>query len=522
MKQQKIKFTSTLFLLLIFCFSFPGAGMIFAKTGVEKKQVASSVPTIYPRSSWSSATYEKRTKKVWPAEYEDPEVIIIHHTATNYKSSTSKQIKKIYRYHSYTRKWGDIGYNYIIGKDGAIFEGRYGGNGVIGGHSYYKGTNYNKGSIGIAVLGNYENEHLSSEAKDSLQKLIGWLSSNNNISVKSSLKFFSKSLDNAVIGHRNVASTACPGKNIYKLMADIRNSSDSLASTYGNYAYQISGDGATYEIRDGKKISGSAKQPVIEISATQLAAYALEGGTRAGSFSANYPSGTIFGVSGSDQKGILENGILRPISIEAVLAANYNGANIVEISAEKWASYAAGAEAGFRSGAFVKDSGGNYYIISGDQKRKLNLSSAELESVDLGSAHEISESESAHYAEGETIDGAGVFPEGTIITKNFKTYFYVLAGGKKKKITKNVFRATFSREMAVNVSIKLLKKYKTKGNLSFRDGAAVNYGKKYYFIENGLRRQLSSKNFAVSIGYENITKAKRKEMAGIGKGAKVE
>src|SRR4030042_4782867 len=112
---------------------FVGFPVGFSQAKKVKSQTAASVSTIYPRSSWSNAKYDKRTKKVWPAEIAAPEVIIVHHTATNYKYSTSKQIKKIYKYHSYTRKWGDIGYNYIIGKDGLIFEGRYGGNGVNAG-----------------------------------------------------------------------------------------------------------------------------------------------------------------------------------------------------------------------------------------------------------------------------------------------------------------------------------------------------------------------------------------------------
>src|SRR3989339_943772 len=510
MKQQKIKFTSTLFLLLIFCFSFPGAGMIFAKTGVEKKQVASSVPTIYPRSSWSSATYEKRTKKVWPAEYEDPEVIIIHHTATNYKISTSKQIKKIYKYHSYTRKWGDIGYNYIIGKDGSIFEGRYGGNGVVGGHSYFNGTNYNEGSIGIAILGNYENENLSSAAQSSLEKLIGWLAANNGISIKSSIKFHSKSLDNAVVGHRNVAGTACPGKNIYNLMSEIRISAENLAGVFGSYAYQIPGDGEGYEMTGGKRYSASAKSPIVKISEKQLQLFSL-GGAAAVSREYSYPSGTLFLSAG--RRALLENGALRLISGNALLNSSYNPSSFVEIADEKWTGYATGTAAGFRSGAFVKDSGGNYFIISGNQKRKIVLSSEELKLIELGSAHEISPSESALYAEGENIASAAAFSEGTLMTKNNKNYYYITADGKKKIVTKNVFRATFSQEMAVKVSIKLLKKYKTGKKLSFQNGAAVKYGKKYYFIENGKRRQFASKNIAASMGYQNFQKAKKSEMS---------
>lgn len=524
-KNEKSKILSYFFFLFLlsslFSLVFP-AGLSFAKMKVEKNQVATAIPTIYPRSAWSSAADEKRTKKIWPAEYETPEVIIVHHTATNYKDATSKQIKKIYRYHSYTKKWGDIGYNYIIGKDGAIFEGRYGGNGVIGGHSYFDGTNYNKGSIGIAVLGNYVGEKLSAASLDSLQKLIGWLAANNSIGINSEIKFHDKKLDSAVIGHKDVADTACPGKNIYNNLGSIRTASANFENTYANYAYKTSGDGTAYEISGGKKYSGSAKQPVVEISSTQLAAYSSNGGVQASVASENYPSGTLFEVSGSEQRGILENGSIRPISSAAVLAANYNAANFVEISQEKWNSYPAGSAATFRSGAFLKDEAGNFYLISENKKRLLALPEAEKSRVDYSRFIETAGSELAAYENGENITTAADFPAGTIITTGSRNYFYIQSDAVKRKISAAVFNANFSSEMLVKVSSKFARLYKTKGSLSLQNGAIVNYSKNDYFIENGSRRQFSAKNLAASMGYQNIVKAKRTEMSGIGNGAKIE
>jgi len=521
-KNPKVFLTAYfLFLASFFSFLIVPSELSFAKT-VQKKQYAENVPQIFPRSAWSSATYEKRTKKVWPAKIATPKVIIIHHTATNYKTATSKQIKKIYKYHSYTRKWGDIGYNYIIGKDGNIFEGRYGGNGVIGGHSYYKGTNYNDGSIGIAVLGNYVGEKMTDQSQDSLQKLVGWLAANNGIEISSETKFFSKKLDSAVIGHKDVASTACPGKNISNKLDSIRTASASLANTFSSYAYKTGGDGATYEIRGGKKYAGSAKQPVVEISGTQLAAYAAGEDAPAVSSSENFPSGTLFRISGSDQRGILENGSLRPITSSAVLAANYNPANFVEISAEKWASYPAGSAAIFRDGAFLKDGSGNYYIVSEGKKRLFALPETEKGWIDCARAHEADDSELIGYETGENIVSVKDFPAGTIITTGNRNYFYIQSGGAKRKISAPVFKAGYSSGMILKVSPKFARQYKTKGKLSFQSGSAVNYRKKYFFIENGLRREFSSKKLAASMGYKNIQKAKRTEMAGISDGTKIE
>jgi len=60
----------------------------------------------------------------WKEQYSDyVNAIVVHHTATEYPDSWTG-IKDIYQYHTLGRSWGDIGYNYVIGYNGEIFEGR--------------------------------------------------------------------------------------------------------------------------------------------------------------------------------------------------------------------------------------------------------------------------------------------------------------------------------------------------------------------------------------------------------------
>ncbi len=527
-RNKKLKIFSHLFFFFLisnFLFLIFPADPLFAST-FDKKQSTISIPAIYPRSTWSNSTYDKRSKKIWPAQFEDPKILIVHHTATSYKSSAAKQVKKIYKYHSYIRKWGDIGYNYVIGKDGTIFEGRYGGNGVIGGHSYSNGTNYNKGSIGIAVLGNYQTEEISDAALDSLGKLTGWLARNNSITINYDVKFFGKKFSSAVIGHRNVADTACPGKHIYDSLGSVRTAGANYENSYQDYAYRISGDDEKYEITGGKRYSGSEKGTVVEIAKTQLEAYpsggeVAGGGSDESASDASYPSGTLV-KSAAGSRGMIENGLLRPIASQAVLESGYSDSNFVAVTDEKWSGYSAGSAVGFRDGAFVKDESGNYLIIDGGRKRKLDPASADFGLVDSDSAHAAAAGDLSGYADGSAIASFDNFPAGTVITYDYKKYFWLNGDGTKKQISKNVFAATFSRSMAVKVSKKFSQKLKVRGKLSFQNGATVNYRGKYYFIENGLRRQFASKSLAASMGYRNIRKAKRTEMSGIGTGAEIE
>ena len=51
--------------------------------------------------------------------------------------SDADLIRGIYAYHTLSRQWGDIGYNYLVGQRGRIYEGRAGGDYVVGSHAAY-------------------------------------------------------------------------------------------------------------------------------------------------------------------------------------------------------------------------------------------------------------------------------------------------------------------------------------------------------------------------------------------------
>ena len=63
-------------------------------------------------------------------------------------------MRSIYRYHTVSRGWGDIGYNVIVDKFGRLWEGRYGGlaSTVIGAHA----GGFNTSTFGVSMLGNYD------------------------------------------------------------------------------------------------------------------------------------------------------------------------------------------------------------------------------------------------------------------------------------------------------------------------------------------------------------------------------
>ena len=126
-------------------------------------------------------------------------------------------MRALYQYHTVSRDWGDVGYNFVIGRAGQIFEGRAGGKGVVGGHAYC----YNRQGLGIALRGNFEKNKPTQAQMKSLQWLLKKLSSDYNISPHATISHHGKRLK-TIIGHNQVQSTACPGYFIDKTLDQVR------------------------------------------------------------------------------------------------------------------------------------------------------------------------------------------------------------------------------------------------------------------------------------------------------------
>ncbi len=162
---------------------------------------------------------ENGDKYKWPLQYPTKvKKVIIHHTATTENLDSPEQaIRDIYYYHAISRGWGDIGYNYIVDQEGNIYEGRYGGEGVIGAHS---GPG-NNGSIGIAVLGNYEETDVNEEVVGAIGQFVAQKSKVHDIDPEGYSAFRAELMPN-IFGHKDIMSTQCPGIYLYQKLPIIR------------------------------------------------------------------------------------------------------------------------------------------------------------------------------------------------------------------------------------------------------------------------------------------------------------
>lgn len=159
---------------------------------------------------------------LWPIGYSDHiDTIIVHHTAESspraLARSDSERMRTIYEYHSKARGWGDIGYNYVVGPNGTIFEGRAGGDYAVGAHAYCN----NVGSMGISLMGNFQSGKPTDAQLTALRWLLVYLTDKYKIDPEGSVIFHGKKMP-TIIGHREVGQTACPGQYSQELLPQVR------------------------------------------------------------------------------------------------------------------------------------------------------------------------------------------------------------------------------------------------------------------------------------------------------------
>lgn len=164
---------------------------------------------------------EAGKKLIWPYQYSKKvRKVVIHHTAeTGVKKgrAADEVMRAIYRYHSVSRGWGDIGYHYVIAPDGTIYEGRAGGESVVGGHVYCN----NVGTIGVALMGNFNEDDPTGPQIVALGKLLPRLALKYELDLTTESWFHGAKTSN-LLGHRDLGATACPGNFLYALLPDIR------------------------------------------------------------------------------------------------------------------------------------------------------------------------------------------------------------------------------------------------------------------------------------------------------------
>ncbi|KAL4647957.1 N-acetylmuramoyl-L-alanine amidase-like [Arapaima gigas] len=157
-------------------------------------------PAIIPRCQWGARSYRGS-----PVQLKLPlSFMYIHHTLTPRQPCRSFQkcaaeMRAIQRFHKDDRSWDDIGYSFVMGSDGYLYEGR--GWQWRGAHT----RGHNSRGYGVAFIGDY----------------------NSTLPSRHSLRLVRERLANCGVGgghlvsnftwhgHRQLVNTPCPGEALY-------------------------------------------------------------------------------------------------------------------------------------------------------------------------------------------------------------------------------------------------------------------------------------------------------------------
>jgi N-acetylmuramoyl-L-alanine amidase/FlgD Ig-like domain len=187
-------------------------------------------PQIVPRSEWRA---NEAIKRAPPRYARSVALAIVHHTAgTNaYGPDISAAIVRgIEIYHVRGNHWNDIGYNFLVDRFGQVFEGRAGGidRNVIGAQA----QGFNSGSVGVALIGNYQSASVPTASERALAALLAWRLDVAHVDPLGTVTWISGGNPKfkrgtpvtlrAISGHRDTGFTSCPGTRLYAKLPDLR------------------------------------------------------------------------------------------------------------------------------------------------------------------------------------------------------------------------------------------------------------------------------------------------------------
>jgi hypothetical protein len=157
---------------------------------------------VVTRSSWGA-----RARNCGPSH--TPRRLTIHHTVTPNDDAMSMpaRMRQIQSFHINSRGWCDIGYHFLVGQDGRVYQGRR--ENVLGAHA----AGANTDNAGIAFIGTFTDRAPSDAMMQAAAQIMGALG-----------RTYGITLDRAQVkGHRQVGSTStsCPGDALYARLGDL-------------------------------------------------------------------------------------------------------------------------------------------------------------------------------------------------------------------------------------------------------------------------------------------------------------
>jgi hypothetical protein len=185
--------------------------------------------SVRPRDAWGSDLPPRATSVA-----EDVRFLLVHHTAsTNAYTSARDVIRSTYAFQTSPAKgWADVCYQFFIGRDGDVWEGRLG---ALDGPVVADATGGNQGFAQlVCLIGNFTTTAPTDAALDSLVEVLAWLAERDGVAThpRATATFVSRGSQRYRAGlvvttdtistHRDMSYTTCPGDALVALMPEVR------------------------------------------------------------------------------------------------------------------------------------------------------------------------------------------------------------------------------------------------------------------------------------------------------------
>ncbi len=198
-------------------------------------------PWIFSRGQWGA---NESLRDASSLRYGTVKAGFIHHTVNANDYSTSQVpalLRGIYAYHTQSRGWSDIGYNFLVDRFGRIWEGRYGGvsRAVVGAHT----LGYNEYAFAMSAIGDFDRVEPPQVMLDAYAKLFAWKLSLHNVKASATRVYVKDRYLPAINGHRDVGQTACPGRYLYAKVGAVRSAAQTIQD-----GVQLTGDPVKWPI----------------------------------------------------------------------------------------------------------------------------------------------------------------------------------------------------------------------------------------------------------------------------------
>lgn len=164
------------------------------------------IPGLQSRAVWgASAVRSNSINPMLPIRW-----ITIHHDGMAYRGRTRSaargRLRSIQSAHQNNQNWADIGYHYIVDRQGTVWQGR---------ELRYQGAHVggcNEGNVGVMLMGNFQEQQPASAQVASLQRTVQAIQRTYRVSATQ------------VRTHREwpTAATECPGRMLQSQVGQLR------------------------------------------------------------------------------------------------------------------------------------------------------------------------------------------------------------------------------------------------------------------------------------------------------------